>query len=614
MHVRDRHRRERTKPATRSGRRCVRLVGLLLVVLLLAPRWTRAQFSKVRAVSAIEAGRATNVFARWDGDSAIDGVRFGLPEGFRLAGVWIQSASGESYEAGDLVRLESEDVRAVYRVESPRPVGAGTLLIARVVASSSPGRYRWRLAPFRRPAKRDTSAADTGADAPEGGRAAAFRDSTIGRWTRTSPIEVGRVQSRPGQQALSFDPDSRARPTLEDAGEPFRLGLEQSYTVELWLRTVELGEVVLSTWSGRESSSYPLELVVDRVGRLVCYRGESQLHHSLRSPEPLADGTWHHVAVSHDRSAGWVRLMIDGQPVDSLRIDDGVGSVDPRPLALGGRPAGRWDDGVADYGPLRPYTGEIEAVRVWDRVRSPSAVERDLHRILGASGDGLTGLTFDGSEPERGLRGAEESMRFVPSDLAFLVPVQDFRATVSGREVTLTWRAGSEGEGEFVVERSPDGESYRSVARLPVRSSEGIAADRLDRYEVRDPIGSEGVAYYRLRRLGPDGRQVGTARELKLGLGREEQPEERASVDLMGNFPNPFNGSTIIKYELRESRHVQLEVWDVSGHRIATLVDGVQDAGLHEVPFRADEIPSGMYLARLDTEDRTQTHTMILMK
>lgn len=559
-------------------------------------------------MSSIETGRSTNLFVRWTGEEPIDGTRLTLPEGFRLDGVWVQSRSGEPISSVRVRRLPDDGPRFVHRIESDPPIPAEGLVIARITAPDAPGSYRWTLQSYRRPATRDT--VDSEELAPPYTETA--ESDSLERGSRhEGRIEVGRLESRPGERALTFDPERLERPLVEREGRPLDLSMEDSFTTEVWIRTTGLGEVVLSTWTGRESSAYPVELVVDRSGRLVCYRGESGLHHSLRSSDPVADGTWHHAAVSHDGSTGWTRLTIDGRPVDSLQTSTSVAQSGGYRVGLGGRPSGAWDGADPTYAVLRPYSGELETVRMWDRPRSPWSIERDLHRVIPAGDGAPVSLSFDGPESSRGLRGGAESVQFVPSDLAFLIPVQDFRASVDDRRATLSWRASPEGEGEFVVERSSDGENYRSVARVPVRAGENVGSEGLHRFEIADPISTEEVAYYRLRRVGPDGRQVALSHEVKLGLGG---PEEAPEAELVGNFPNPFNGSTVIKYALRESRHVQVEVWDVSGHRIATLVDEVQDAGSHEVRFRPGDIPSGLYVARLETSGQTLTHTMILTK
>ncbi len=87
------------------------------------------------------------------------------------------------------------------------------------------------------------------------------------------------------------------------------------------------------------------------------------------------------------------------------------------------------------------------------------------------------------------------------------------------------------------------------------------------------------------------------------------------SFQLLQNYPNPFNPSTTIAYELPTRSHVLIEVFDLSGKKIATLVDGVRSAGRHEVVFLAPlGLSSGTYLYRMTTETSVERKRMTLLK
>jgi type IX secretion system substrate protein len=90
--------------------------------------------------------------------------------------------------------------------------------------------------------------------------------------------------------------------------------------------------------------------------------------------------------------------------------------------------------------------------------------------------------------------------------------------------------------------------------------------------------------------------------------------EKVQAFALRGNYPNPFNPSTIISYVLPEQGNAKLSVYDILGREIATLVDGVQNAGEHRVSFHADGLPSGVYYYRLEAGDKVQAGKMLLSK
>ena len=83
---------------------------------------------------------------------------------------------------------------------------------------------------------------------------------------------------------------------------------------------------------------------------------------------------------------------------------------------------------------------------------------------------------------------------------------------------------------------------------------------------------------------------------------------------LLGNYPNPFNSSTTINYELSSSAEVKLEVFTLLGEKVATLVDRWQEAGYKSVSWEASGVSSGAYFYKLTAGDLTDTRRMILLK
>ena len=97
-------------------------------------------------------------------------------------------------------------------------------------------------------------------------------------------------------------------------------------------------------------------------------------------------------------------------------------------------------------------------------------------------------------------------------------------------------------------------------------------------------------------------------------LAGEAPAEVPTESGLEANYPNPFNPSTTIRFGLPESAQVRLVVYDVLGRQISVLVDGTKEAGMHEVVFDASDLPSGMYLYRLETPQGSFARTMLLAK
>ncbi|NNE70002.1 MAG: T9SS type A sorting domain-containing protein [Rhodothermales bacterium] len=85
-------------------------------------------------------------------------------------------------------------------------------------------------------------------------------------------------------------------------------------------------------------------------------------------------------------------------------------------------------------------------------------------------------------------------------------------------------------------------------------------------------------------------------------------------LTLAQNYPNPFNPVTSIRYALPEAANVRLEVFDALGRRVASLVNGNQEAGWHDVRWDAGNQPSGLYFYRLTSEEAQWVKTMVLLR
>jgi hypothetical protein len=84
---------------------------------------------------------------------------------------------------------------------------------------------------------------------------------------------------------------------------------------------------------------------------------------------------------------------------------------------------------------------------------------------------------------------------------------------------------------------------------------------------------------------------------------------------LSQNFPNPFNPTTTIAYTLAFDGPVTLSVYDLMGQEMATLVNEVQSAGIiRQATFDASRLPSGIYIARLVSGERSMLRRMVLVK
>jgi len=110
-----------------------------------------------------------------------------------------------------------------------------------------------------------------------------------------------------------------------------------------------------------------------------------------------------------------------------------------------------------------------------------------------------------------------------------------------------------------------------------------------------------------------------------LGANSEELPVQSAgemlterflpkAFSLFQNYPNPFNPETVIRYELPASVPVRITIYNLAGQKLETLVHGHQEAGRHQVIWKADNYAPGVYLFHIEAGKTRKTMKMVLVK
>lgn len=94
----------------------------------------------------------------------------------------------------------------------------------------------------------------------------------------------------------------------------------------------------------------------------------------------------------------------------------------------------------------------------------------------------------------------------------------------------------------------------------------------------------------------------------------ERAPSIAGDFRLIGNYPNPFNPTTNIVYELGRQAHVTLDVFNILGQKIESFNLGRQVSGVHEFKFDASNLSGGVYLVRMNIGDVSQIHRITLIK
>lgn len=137
--------------------------------------------------------------------------------------------------------------------------------------------------------------------------------------------------------------------------------------------------------------------------------------------------------------------------------------------------------------------------------------------------------------------------------------------------------------------------------------------------------GHSGGVYAKNRLISSGTIQVGSVKYTAIVNATVGVPEGTTSAPntfaLLQNYPNPFNPSTVIRYSLPERSRVTVEIYNMLGQRVTTLVNTEQEAQYYEVTWVAANIPSGMYFCRIaatamddNTKQYLQVRRMMLLK
>lgn len=194
------------------------------------------------------------------------------------------------------------------------------------------------------------------------------------------------------------------------------------------------------------------------------------------------------------------------------------------------------------------------------------------------------------------------------------VELTSFTAQAIGEKILLHWQTATEKNNYgFEVERS---------LPQPLPKERDLEAGRWERigfvpgngnsnspklYEFKDDhLVGGNLFIYRLKMIDTDG-----SYEYSNEIEVKAAPSK---FSLLQNYPNPFNPITKIKFSIPQSAFVRLQVYDIMGKLVTTLVNAQKEAGYYEINFNASQISSGVYFYRLTTNEYSEIKKMIFTK
>ena len=184
------------------------------------------------------------------------------------------------------------------------------------------------------------------------------------------------------------------------------------------------------------------------------------------------------------------------------------------------------------------------------------------------------------------------------------VELASFTAAFTGKEVKLAWNTATEVNNYgFNIERKINNDNWEKIAFVNGYGNSNSPKNYA--YVDQTPIGGNKILY-RLKQIDNDGQY-----EFSNALEVNVVPSE---FTLFQNFPNPFNSTTIIRYQIASESEVSIKIYNILGAEVLSLVNERKEAGIYETEFKSDNLPSGTYIYRIITDGFTDTKKMTLLK
>jgi glutamine cyclotransferase len=265
-----------------------------------------------------------------------------------------------------------------------------------------------------------------------------------------------------------------------------------------------------------------------------------------------------------------------------------------------------------------------------------------VQRYITAPGDYVEGMAFDGTY----LWASDNNGEGNNSDVIYkLDPANG--DIILALDIDLNWTHGITWDGEYIwandfdthriYKLNPD--NGQIITSIPTSSgSIGLTWDGMylwtddlstDDLRKLDPLTGDVLLYVNSPHTNPrdmawDGYYVwvlawqnATIYQVDVGgppTAVDNHDRMPSSLNLISNYPNPFNAITTIRYNLPVASDVVIDIYDILGRKVRILEDERKQAGTHVVDFDASGLASGIYFYRLQTGDVVESKGMLLLK
>ncbi len=186
-----------------------------------------------------------------------------------------------------------------------------------------------------------------------------------------------------------------------------------------------------------------------------------------------------------------------------------------------------------------------------------------------------------------------------------ILPVEllNLSADINGNNALLNWSTSSERNNSgFDIERSDMNDNWSKVGFVEGKGN----SSSQNFYFFADKNLTTGLYKYRLKQTDFNGNYEYFNLQNEIIIGNPD------NFSLSQNYPNPFNPVTKIDYSLPEAGNATLNVYDINGRLVSSLLNGPVSPGYHSVNFNASDVSSGVYFYKLDFNNGARSFSKVM--
>ncbi|MCW9066137.1 MAG: T9SS type A sorting domain-containing protein [Ignavibacteriaceae bacterium] len=366
---------------------------------------------------------------------------------------------------------------------------------------------------------------------------------------------------------------------------------EKVLATEFWLKIKNSTSTFLEIING-ETNRVEYYLSINSNQMLVIKDNKNEL--LLTIPFFISQNVWYHFNVNFEKEKSELSFYCNGNELARYKV---YSNIDFENFVL--------------HFQNEKQNGEInlDQLRVINLNQTSSALNRNKNYMdySDDSSNVILQLNFNDNTELSNLLNRKiisyERNRLIKSNAPIFPRSPEINVRLADNYYEIGWEGGSyEDAVQYVLERANDNNNFIEVTKALADNNENKAYSLLS-----EKVDHTEIVYFRIKQINKDGSVI-YSDVVKVGQGIVDD------LIIGQNFPNPFNPSTSIEFELIQDSDVEVKVYNLAGKEIALLHKGFLSMGVHQFTFDASGLSSGVYLYQIITPLSTQTRKMIFAK